>query len=364
MRSKLALLLAVAVLAAAAAGVAASSLAWLEPATSAGPLPEKAAIFTDASFLRRGADGRLVLSVAESIKMAAAIDDETESVITSAKWTAALKGKFFIGAYATEPRLTAADEGAEPALKPAPQHLDPTVCRNEKTSAAMIELWRAASRAFVDPSGALPTETARSVGARFQADTLVFIFGISRKDDSAASPGPPDAGAALGRLESSLVAAVIARAADGKVVFHGAAPLTGPQRELTFRGVVRALLKDLPRRGANSLSYPTPTLSAPSKANDAPAAGGAPASPWLDGPAGGGPSNLPPPPDPTAGRPGRLVGPHPVNLLRRPMAIAEPIATAPSGTAVRVLKTDMSWVLVQLPDGVRGWVFGKWVELE
>jgi hypothetical protein len=171
---------------------------------------------------------------------------------------------------------------------------------------------------------------------------------------------PLDIQAGLAGYAASFVGVVLVRAIDGAIVYQSAVSIPGPQRESTARSAVKAACNGLPHR-EHRPAYPIPpvTSAVPDEQPGAPEG-----SPWLESP--------PPPPGPPAGAPrlnpsgglrGRLVGVETISVLRRPMAVADPIATVPTGTEIRVLQRDVNWFLIVLPDGQSGWVFHKFVEL-
>jgi hypothetical protein len=337
--------------------VSTQQIHWREAVTPTTALPQKVALFVDATFLLRTEDGRRYVAITESIDMGHVIDDAAETALTGAKMKMAVKGKFFISAYRDVGQLTAQEEDGGLFTRQAPVHLAPSVCRTKKTTAAMTRIWRAARAAFAGKSP-LPVEVLRDFGARYQADTIALVMAVSRKEDKSSDTLPLVTEPMLGSLGASLVAVVVIRAIDGRIVYQGAAPIHGPQRESTWRSAVATALAGIPTREGHP-AYPVPKIATGSTSTDA----DADASPWVQPPQRQRQGSAFPAPklDPAEARPGLLTGQDEIALLRRPMALADPIAVVGDNTEVMVLKRDMNWYLVQLRNGQMGWVYQTWV---
>lgn len=337
---------------------------WAEPVTEVSALPQETGVFIDAAFLRRSKDSQIYLSIDDSIELAALVNDEAERCLTGAKMNVTVQNKYFISSYRDREQMIAQQQDSILALKPTPIHLDPTVCLNEKSAALAAEMWMLTKEVLTDNRTEMPQELTRTLAMRFRIDTFVNIITISRKDDDTTSTTPPPVmPEALTNQAASLIAVVMIRADDGKVVYKAVAPIPGPQRESTIRGAVRTAFSGLPLR-LHHASYPVPSPEWMVKREETPPTTSDPL--WLTDPSRtGAPGNRPINPvkvDPNAGQPGTLTGKETINLLRRPMGLADPITAAPEGTHVLVLKRDVNWYLVRLDDGTMGWVYHTWVK--
>lgn len=335
------------------------SFSWREPFTAATALPQQVAVLIDVGYVLRGPDFRQYVAIEDSIELGASVTDAVELEITAARMDVAMKGHYFCSAYREGPQIVATQEEGEIYEKTAPIHLDPTLCRSEKTSAAMVALWRAATNVFGGETS-VPADVAYDFGRRYQADTLALVMVVSRKEDSSSSTAPLDLPGTLQAHTGSFVAVVLVRAIDGKVVYSAAVPIPGPQRAGTLRGAIHEAFAGVPRRDGHP-AYPIPKLKrAPTSTATTP--GQAPG--WLvrpRTPAARQVTDLPKF-DPNAGRAAVLEGNDTIPLLRRPMALADPIAEVPAGTPVTVYQRDVKWFLVMLPDGRIGWVYQSWVK--
>ncbi|MDP8224839.1 MAG: hypothetical protein P9L99_15880 [Candidatus Lernaella stagnicola] len=346
---------------AACASAPTTTFPWRESVAPTTALPDRVALFIDASYILRAPDYRQYLAISESIDLATDVNDAVELAITGAKMKLVAQKKYFIGAHRSGQQLVAEKEEAELYLRDLPVHLDPTICRTEKTTAAVVELWKAARRAY-DGEITMDSKITREIAGRFQADTLALVYAISRKEDSSPDAPPLAIGPALDTAAASMIGVVMVRAIDGKIVYQAKLPISGPQRVGTLRVAIRGVFSGLPER-QNHPKFPVPSRL---KGEDnAEPADNPSDSQWVGTtPAPGSrgrPEGIGVKVDLNASRPGVLGGVEKISLLRRPMAIADPIAITADGTEVRVLKKDMNWYLVMLPDGTMGWVYHTFV---
>lgn len=333
---------------------------WREPVDINSALPGKIALFVDASYVRRTDERRLYFSIEESIDLGKLINDQAEAALTGSKYSLALQKRFFIGAYREREALVADRPGIALYQRPAPLHQDPEVCRTEKSAIEFRQLWQITRSVLIGQTDKFPEQLTKELGARYQIDTLAMVVGISRKnDDTNPMPPPFDPRLALDDLSSSIVAVVMVRAIDGVVVYQSMTSIPGPQRDSTIRGAVDTAFNGLPLH-QRQIPYPTPVVKQAAESGEAAEPMG---SPWLQNPEAEKPGDQAPAfITPAEGRPATIVGQEKVFLLRRPGAMGDPIATAVLGTKIKVLKKEVNWYLVALPDGRSGWVYYKWVD--
>ncbi|HPM77455.1 MAG TPA: SH3 domain-containing protein [bacterium] len=337
---------------------------WDDPLTGSPSLPENLALFIDAGYILLDAENSPYIVIDDSIKLAEIVNDETETAVTGAKMNLVLQEKYFIGAYLDRELAVSYEAGLEVSRKTTPIHLDPTVCRTDRMQTVMTALWREFGERITSEQSMYRTKPldvrlTRLVGAKYRVDTLAFVAVISRKDqDNQPTDTPVSALTAVKLHGGSAVVAGLVRAIDGNFVYLSVNTIQGPQRETSIREAVRQAFSTLPRRTVGNVSFPTPSQVENEEMEREETEQGGSTSNWLPSP--GEESDYTA--RPAGARSAVLKGRETITILNKPMSFAEPQAEVPDGTKVLILRRDMRWYLVELPDGQRGWVFEKWVQ--
>lgn len=336
---------------------------WDDPIHGSPSLPENLALFVDASYILLDADNSPYIVIDDSIKLAEMVNDEAETAITGAKMSLSLQDKYFIGAYLDRELAVSYEAGLDVSRKMTPIHLDPTVCRTDRMQTVMTALWREFGESVTSDQSVYRTKPldvrlTRLVGAKYRVDTLAFVTVVSRKDqDNQPTDTPVSALNAMKLHGGSAVVVGLVRTIDGNFVYLSVNTIQGPQRDNSIRDAVREAFNTLPRRIDGNLSFPVPSRTEDEADAEETERSGS-TSNWLPSPGESGDYTA----RPAGARSAVLKGREKISVLNKPMSFADPLAEVPEGTKVLVLRRDMRWYLVELPDGQRGWVFEKWLQ--
>jgi hypothetical protein len=238
---------------------------WSTPLIADDARPLKVAAFIDASYLRRAVNMQSYISIRDSILLGQVVNDEVERGLTAAKMTLSVQRKYFITTYIRH-EVNVAQEMGDVLIKHMPPiHLDPTVCRADRTTQAMETLWTQFAALAARGTAALaaqnkPEWATRLIGSTYDADTVALVIAVVRKDDDRSpEAAAPNVASILNEQGGSAVIVGLLRAIDGKVVYFAATTIPGPQRDTYTRDAVTAAFAGLPSSKGHP-AYPVPPI--------------------------------------------------------------------------------------------------------